>query len=334
MAVSSVRGPGAAQAPGPGRAPGAAALPVAAPARAATAVSIGAALLVVAVQVAVPGGWGALAWVPLVVGLLLGLPHGAVDHLVPGFVLRDRAPHLLLVALGYAGVAAVAWVCLRWQPIVALVVFVGLSVVHFGLGEVAFDQVRGGRRLHPDPLAAFAAGGAVLLLPLTTAPDALAPLIAVLAPGTTGLLPRWLTAGLTALVLLAVAVSVLRNLRRRAPLPAAELLLLTAVGLVVPPLAAFGAYFGGWHAVRHVGRLLADDPRNEQDLRAGRIRRPLRRFLVSASVPTLLSLVALLGLWAAAGGWRGFVTTDLALLAGLTLPHALMVAWRDQHPTS
>lgn len=115
-------------------------------------------------------------------------------------------------------------------------------------------------------------------------------------------------------------------------LPAAEVALLAGVGLTVPPLVAFGAYFGGWHAVRHVARLITADPANDLDLDSGRLLRPVGRFAVSAAAPTAVSLAALAALWAVADGWRGFVTANLALLAGLTVLHALVVAWWDRHP--
>ena len=62
---------------------GEAAPPLSRPDRVATAVSVVAVGAAVAVELLVPGGWAAWAWLPLVSGLLVGLPHGAVDHLVP-----------------------------------------------------------------------------------------------------------------------------------------------------------------------------------------------------------------------------------------------------------
>ncbi|WP_432497543.1 Brp/Blh family beta-carotene 15,15'-dioxygenase [Kineococcus gypseus] len=304
------------------------------PDAAATAVSLAVLAAVLLVQLAAPRVWREHGWVVLVAGLLAGLPHGAVDHLVPAFVLRERAPRVLLVAGAYALTAVAAWLVFRAAPAVALVVFVLVSALHFGAGEVAFDDERAGRPVatgrHRDVLAVAATGGAVLVLPVVGEPASVAPVIALLVPGSAGVLPGWLAAGASAPVLAAVAITLARRLRRRRPLAAAEVALLAAVGLLVPPLVAFGAYFGGWHAVRHVGRLLAQDPANAVDLAVGRLLRPLGRFALAAAVPTALSLAALGALWSLAGGWRGFVTADLAVLAGLTVPHALVVAWWDR----
>jgi len=74
-----------------------------------------------------------------------------------------------------------------------------------------------------------------------------------------------------------------------------------------------------------------EDPANATDLERGRLARPVSRFALAAAVPTAVSLAALGGSWALAGGWQGFVGANLALLAGLTLPHVLVVTWWDRH---
>jgi Brp/Blh family beta-carotene 15,15'-monooxygenase len=301
--------------------------------RTATAVSVGVLASVLAVQVAAPQVWRQHGAAVLVAGLLAGLPHGAVDHLVPGYLLRERAPRPVLVAAGYAVTAVTAWLVLRGVPAVALVAFVAVSALHFGAGEVAFDDERGGRSVatgrRRDVLAVLATGGAVLLLPVVRDPASVAPLIALRGPASRGGLPGRVTTGVTLAVLAAVTLALARRLRERRWLAAAEVTLLAAVGATVPPLVAFGAYFGGWHAVRHVARLLAQDPASTDDLASGRVAVPLARFARAAAVPTAVSLLALAALWSLADGWRGFVTADLSVLAGLTVPHAAVVAWWD-----
>ena len=312
------------------------------PEGAATAVSLGVLGTVLLVQLLAPGAVQQWGWLVLAVGLLAGLPHGAVDHLVPAHLLGARAPRLVLVVAAYAATAVAAWAVFRSVPAVALSVFVVLSVLHFGAGEVAFDhertqalatapQPQGHSSPLRDPLAVLATGGAALALPVLREPATTAPLIALLVPGTSGLLPPWLTTTAITVVLGAVGATLAHRLLQRRWLAALEVALLTAVGLLVAPLAAFGAYFGAWHAVRHIGRMLTEDPANATDLAHGHLLRPLARFALTAAAPTAVSLTALAGLWALADGWQGFVTANLALLAGLTVPHVLVVAWSDRH---
>ena len=175
-------------------------------------------------------------------------------------------------------------------------------------------------------------GSVVLLVPLVRGTAETAAVVAAVVPGSAGTLPAGVRTAVLALVLAAAALLARELVRRRQLLEAAELAGLVVLVLVVPPLAAFGVYFGCWHSVRHVARVVAEDPGNAADLAVGRLGRPLRRFAVRAAPPTVAVLVVLGLLWSAAGGWRAFVATDLPLLAALTLPHVLVVAWLDTTP--
>ena len=177
------------------RAPGTVRLRAPAPALAARPAAVAAAVsrtavgAVLAVQLARPGGWGSDAWIPLIVGLVLGLPHGAVDHLVPGFRLGRSVPQVALVTAAYAVLALVVLVAFRTWPGPALALFVLVSVVHFGAGETAFHDLRAGRPPGVDVLGAGAFGGSVLVLPLLHHRDAVAPVVALVVPGSNGVLP-------------------------------------------------------------------------------------------------------------------------------------------------
>ena len=284
---------------------------------------------VLVVQLAWPGGWGSAAWIPLVAGLLLGLPHGAVDHLVPGFRLGHSAARAGGVAVAYAVLALVVLVAFRTWPGPALALFVILSVAHFGTGETAFHDLRQGRSPGVDVLGAGAFGAAVLVLPLLHHRGAVAPLIALVVPGSSGLLPAAPSRAGEAAVLAIVAVAAAVRISRAQRGPAAELGLLSVAAILVPPTVFFGAYFGAWHSGRHTARLLAEDPANAADLAAGRLRPPLLRFARTAALPTAAASGTVLALWAAAGGWQAFVAADLSVLAALTVPHVVVVCWLD-----
>lgn len=296
---------------------------------AATRTSVGLVVATLLVQLLLPGGWGGTTWWPLVAGLLLGLPHGAVDHLVPRFRRGAEAPGLALVVIVYTAVAALAYAGFRAAPALALVVFVAVSAAHFGSGDVAFVDDRadspGGHRT----VRAAAHGGVVMLLPLVLAPATTATVVADLVPGTSGVLPPAVRAATAAGVAVAVVLALAVDARHERWQDAAELVLLLALVLVVPPFVAFGVYFGGWHSVRHLARVLREEPASADDLRQGRLGPALARFGRSAALPTLAALLALAVLWSSADGWAGFVASDLVVLAALTTPHVVMVAWLD-----
>ena len=313
-------------APDPRRAP----LPFDVAARAATRTSLAAVAAVLAVQLLVPGGWGQLAWVPLVIGLLIGLPHGAVDHLLPAHRLGWGLPRLGVFALAYAALAAVGYVLFRAAPGPALLVFVLLSAWHFGTGETAFADLRAGRPVTRRAVPAAVLGGIVLLVPLVRGSTEAAAVIAAVVPGSDGVLPSAIQTVVLALVLPAASLLTASLVLAGRRLEALEVLALLALALFAPPFAAFGVYFGAWHSLRHLARVVSEDPGNAGELTAGQLGKPLRRFAVQAALPTVAVLVAIGVLWSTTDGWLGFLATDIPLLAALTVPHALVVTWLDR----
>ena len=230
----------------------------------------------------------------LVVGFLVGLPHGAVDHLVPfwtGWVRRSPAS-MLAVLVGYVAVAVLTWAGLHWAGPVMLPLLLGVSVVHFGAGDLMADRDDDpyGRPLPGVALviAVLARGGPVVAGPLLVwAAQAGRALAAVQLDFTTPVL--WVRVLLAGVVAACVLASAVRSVRTRQHRAAVEVVLLVMLFVAVPPLAAFGIYFGAWHGLRHTARLMARDPCNQADLAAGRLLRPLRRFAVSAALPTLVA---------------------------------------------
>ena len=288
----------------------------------ATGISLGAAVLALAVEVLLPGGWGSSAGVVLIAGLLLGLPHGAADHVLPdarlGRSLRRRA----VVGGGYATLAVLTYVSFRAAPGPGLAAFVALSVWHFGTGETAVADLRSGAPVRRRAVAALVLGSVVLLVPLARpSPEAAAVVAAVLPGHPVGrpLLPPEVVPVVVGAAVLLGGVLLVR--RRR--LEALELCLLLAVALLLPPPAALGVFFGAWHSVRHVARVLTEDAEHRSAV-------ALSRFLRSAAVPTAVALAALLLLDRVADGGAGLVAALVPVLAALTVPHALVVTWLDR----
>ena len=271
------------------------------------AVLLGAAVLGVAAPPVAQAGP-----VLLVLAALLGLPHGAVDHLALGWSrgTRDAAPVGLLVAyaLGAVLVAAAALAA----PVPAVLVLLLLSAAHFAEGEVAFDELRGGPGLR---LPAAALGTAVVALPLLLRPEQVRGIVAALDPALPGVLAE-LRLPVLAVTGALVLGGLLVGVRARAWLPTAELALVVAAALVAPALLVFAAWFGAWHAPRHLVRLLDLQP----DGAAGE---RVRRLALGALAPTAAALAGL-GVLAATG--RGLPAAVLVVLLALTVPHAAVVA--------
>ncbi|MFC4455350.1 Brp/Blh family beta-carotene 15,15'-dioxygenase [Deinococcus sonorensis] len=289
-------------------------------------------------------------FLPLLLSVLLfGLPHGALDHLVPGRLgwrWGRRPLPVLGYCLGYAGVAGLDLLAWRVAPLPALWVFLVVSALHWGQGDLHVLEVRLGRRRPAwwsAPLAIVARGSLPIVVPLlawTGEFDRLARGAALAFGATVSAAPllgpgvrTLLTAGLTALLVLYVLDTWRAAAPRRAGLELGEAALLLVLFLTVPAPLSIGVYFTLWHAWRHLGRLcaLGPDP-------AGAAPRSRTLRLARDLLPITLAALALLGglfLWAAprVETVETFTALYLALIAALTLPHALLVALMDLRPS-
>ncbi len=328
--------------------------------------------------VAVPFALGAevsltLQYVPLVASaVLFGMPHGAVDHLVPRRLapVSTRRSVVAVVAL-YAvlGGAYLLWWFLA--PVSAAVFFVLLTWVHWGQGDVYLlgavaDGPLAYPRSVPHRLSTLVIRGAMpMAVPLVAGTEQYRRVVAnfvtpfggsveavawVFDPATTGALGAALAA-VTLLTLargavvrrsaVGVAVSPLvaagpvavvadRGVR----IDAAELAVLWAFFWVVPPVLAVGLYFCLWHALRHVARLVAADDPGARALADEHYWAAFARFGRQAAPLTAVALALLGGLYVLVptppGELGELVGLYLVLIAVLTLPHVVVVAWMDR----
>jgi len=269
--------------------------------------SYGALLLALIVDLTAPDLLRDLGPGLLLLAGVIGLPHGAIDHLAWGWAAGEVRPRPRVVGL-YAAAAVGAVTVALLAPLPALLVLLALSTAHFAEGEAAWARLAGRPARWP---AAAAAGLAVVVLPLALRPAEVRPLLATLDPR----LPEVVLsarAPLLALTVLAVVAGLLSA--RRDPVRLLELALVVAVAAVLAPLAAFAAWFAGWHAVRHTARLVVLDPRGADG--------GLRRFARSAALPSAFALAGTVALGLVMGLTGGLL---VALLA-LTVPHTAVVA--------
>ena len=285
---------------------------------------------------------------PFVIGLiLLGLPHGALDHLAPLFLLHKRLTlkYLTLFVLGYAALVILYLVFWHLAPLAALAVFLLCSWLHWGQGDAYFLTVFA-QQPRPDTPAGrllvwAVRGGLPILLPPLAHPAAFAQVAGGIL-GWYGVRAEWtLTPGLREAgfgLLAAALVAYLAQswrLSRAAFWPdTAEIALLLAYFLVVPAILAVGVYFCVWHAARHIARLMYLDGSDRAALTRGELGRCILRSARQALPMTGGALAFLFGLWVWQGrtplGVGSFVYLYLSLIAALTFPHFLLVLWMDR----
>ncbi len=265
-------------------------------------------------------------------GLLAGLPHGAIDHRLAA---RLTGLPTMVVGAAYAGVAALTWVLLVEGGVVVLLPVLALSLVHFALGELeVVKETTGWRPSRWAATALGAAGTGALMLPLARSGVQLAGVAASISPALGALLAapvsRW---GLVGLWVVAATVAGVAAVRARHPGVVVDLVLVGALGALAPPLVAFAVWFGGWHALRHVARLLTVHEPAAGLLAAGRPREAvvaLARAALWPSGAAVAVLVGLLVLTLTAADPVAAVGGTLLVLLALTVPHMVVVLWLDR----
>ena len=253
-----------------------------------------------------------VSWlVALVVVIVLGVPHGALDGAIAAPLLRPRYGRLWfgIFAVPYLGLAAL--VLLSWEiaPMATLAGFLALSVLHFG------EEDSGPGR----PFEAVVRGGLPIALPALLRPDETAALFAAVARVPMPQLPDWWAAASWLWLALAAAWVLVHRRRRAVQL---EIAVLAAAFWLLPPLTAFTLYFVGLHAPRHM-RAVVRDP-----IRAPGVDTMGKAVLGSLPVfgLTLLLGAALWPLYAAGSDNEAvtLLTLTLRMLSALTVPHVLL----------
>jgi Brp/Blh family beta-carotene 15,15'-monooxygenase len=292
-------------------------------------------------------------YAPFVLSLVFfGLPHGAVDHLVPGR-LRGRVTiqSIVGVAVLYATLAAAYLTFWSVAPVAAFGFFILLTWFHWGQGDL-YSQIAflGGQ--YPAPvslkvLMVVVRGGLPMLIPLLAFPDVyreVAGSIVSLFSGSGGLtwvfnpLFRFGTGSVFLTLVLCTFIWSYRssghNDKTAWTLDAAEVGLLAAYFALVPPILALGLYFCLWHATRHIARLMLLNPRSCAALQKGAFLPALRDFARDAAPLTVVALALLVGFYLLAPGsvqgLTGFLAVYLILISVLTLPHVVVVALMDR----
>jgi Brp/Blh family beta-carotene 15,15'-monooxygenase len=264
-----------------------------------------------------------------VAALVVGIPHGAVDHLIT--VPKMASLKMAIFLTGYLAVTGLAiWFFLNFQ-LLGFALIVLISSLHFGVGDASFlselDKRSGGTGF-PKILYAIAAGFTPVMIPLVNSQSQAA--LEIVNPNLVGWasgLEQPLLVGFILLNLIATAAMVIR----RRPEMALDLLILLAISLIAPPLVAFAFYFGLWHALRHTGRLTLElesaKTQHKQSNSMGAFWKA-----VVAGIPALVLVLAftvVLGLTSGFDLGADLLWYLLVVIWALTIPHMALTARLD-----
>lgn len=283
--------------------------------------------------------------------VFLGLPHGAVDHLVPDRLSSRGVTARSMAAVGILYVILASLYLALWfaAPVPAFVLFIGLTWFHWGQGDLwavlalyrAHHLSGTGLRV----LTVFVRGGLPMLVPLLASPDAYRDVARSMAGlfgagvsgGAWAFEPTFRVVAGSAFAVLSLA-AILAGLRRSSlrdkgwRADAAETFLLAAYFALVPPVLAVGLYFCLWHAPRHIARLMLIDKGSIRALKHGHLWQAVVSFTRDSAPLTVAALALLAGLYFALPGREGPDSTlglYLVLISILTLPHVVIVSFMD-----
>ena len=312
-------------------------------------VTVGVLTLVFAAGIEVSGP---VQYAPFAFSLIFfGLPHGAVDHLVPGRLSGAgiSARPILAVVFLYGVLSSVYLAVWYALPASSFVFFILLTWFHWGQGDLySTAALLQGRHLSSKTLkflTVVTRGGLPMLVPLLAFPE----VYAKVARGAVALFSAntdvsWLSnptfrvaAGLAYVFLVLFTLAWGHAAAPRSGLgwwrDALEIGMLAGYFSVVPPVFALGMYFSLWHAPRHVARLMLLDKNSEAFLEKGEFRPALKNFVRDATPLTLVAALLLAGLYLAVPGSvegaAGLLALYLVLISVLTLPHVAVVAVMD-----
>jgi Brp/Blh family beta-carotene 15,15'-monooxygenase len=262
--------------------------------------------------------------------LAVGIPHGALDHFVT--VQRTNKKSMFVFIFVYVLVAGAAVLAILKWNVLGFQIVVLMSLVHFGVGDSAFlnelDRLKGisSSRL-PTAFVVLAFGSIPVVLPLINSLSTSA-----LAQVNTNLV-NWhqgFDESLRAIVLVLFIVAVAALVITKRFRDVIDLLLLTALAVLTPPLIAFAVYFGCWHAMRHTARLTLVLPESLSAYEQGKALKAFWSAVLPGTPALIGAFILAAGLWIYGNVDKSFFWFVLTIVWALTVPHMIVTAKLDR----
>ena len=277
-------------------------------------------------------GSSSMSWqvIIAVIALALGIPHGALDHLVT--LPKSEPKKMALFIIVYVAVAIVAVIGILKFNTVGFIVVLFMSAIHFGIGDAAFineiDKRSEGTKKLNRWFYIPAAGFTPVFIPLvnSASTEALASVNPALINWHQGFDSQILFT-VSIFALLAIGVMVFDKRYREA----LDLIVLLLLAHLAPPLIAFAVYFGCWHAMRHTARLTLSLPRCVENITQGMLRKAFSNAVIPG-LPALIGTFVVAGLLALSGRdfTDEFFWMALVVVWALTVPHMAVTAKLDR----
>ena len=277
-------------------------------------------------------GVASMGWqvVIAVVALAIGIPHGALDHLVT--LPKAQPKKMAIFIVVYVAVAIVAVIGILKFNTVGFILVLFMSAVHFGIGDAAFINEIDKRQDSSQKLNRWfyipAAGFTPVFIPLvnSASTQALASVNPALINWHKGFDSEILFIVSSFTVVAIVVMAITKRYRE-----ALDLTLLLLLAHLAPPLIAFAVYFGCWHAMRHTARLTLSLPKSIENLTQGMLRKAFSQAVIPG-LPALIGTFVVAGILALSGKdfTDEFFWMALVVVWALTVPHMAVTAKLDR----
>jgi Brp/Blh family beta-carotene 15,15'-monooxygenase len=264
-------------------------------------------------------------WVLLMSVFIVGIPHGAIDHIIASELYDKRnglTGHLIFYS-SYLLVMAVLGLVWYLSPPAGMIIFLIISIYHFGQADME-DFISDKQS---SLLWNILRGTFIIGLILFSNTEKTFPVIAdatgISSEVFQSVFPPSATL-ITSLLLIYFIASAYTVFQKRIKSPIiflADGILLAILFLVTGPFIGFAIYFAVWHSSGHIHEMIKFFDRRNKPF-------GLRDFIIKSLPFTIISLLGLAGLYyiqLLTGSGQEFVTLMFILISVLTLPHMVVV---------
>lgn len=267
----------------------------------------------------------AAPWMVLVSVFLIGIPHGAIDHIMAAELYglnQSLKDHLLFYGsyLFIMFLVAALWYIF---PAGGMILFLAISIYHFGQADMEDFMIR-------KPFNWFwhlSRGTFIIGLIIFSNPEVTYPIIAeAVRIDLTAFYSAMPDAANSIIILITVYIaSIIAGISLKRIDRAANLFLDSALIalliMITGPLIGFAVYFALWHSAGHVREMREFFSSRDKSLSLGNF------YLKSApfTIVSILGLALLAGINNALGLDEQFLTLMFILISVLTLPHMVIV---------
>jgi len=260
--------------------------------------------------------------------LTVGIPHGAVDHIISAklYNLSNSLKDQITFYIPYLALMLLMGIIWYLSPKVGFLIFIGCTVYHFGQADLIYLAL-------PSTLKNIlylSRGFMIMGLLIFIHPSTTFPIMETIAGFTLSESTFWsnyplLIGAIMAiqhLVFVGVAVFFYRSKASIEPwYILGDSLLITALFTFTEPITAFAIYFACWHSIGHIKELISFFQTEDTDW-------SLITFYKHSWLFTLISFLGLALLYwinQAFGSDLQMLAMLLILISVLTLPHMLVV---------